>query len=109
MADNENVALFRLSAARAQDTIRETAKDDNKITWGTHALERMEERGIYDFDVLRILRSGWVEEDPEPTARGEWKCKMTMEIKRRRIAGVLTVIMLNGELFVKTVEWEDSM
>ena len=109
MDEHQNVARFRLTAARAQETIREAALDADNVVWSTHALERMEERGIYDIDVLRILRSGWVDNDPEPTVRGEWKCKITLNIKRGRTAGVVTIIMLNGALFVKTVEWEDSI
>lgn len=109
MEKKENVARFRLTASRAQKIIRETALDADNIVWGDHALERMEERGIYDIDVLRILRKGWVDEDPERTERGEWKCKITLNIKRGRTAGVVTIIMTNGALFVKTVEWEDSI
>ena len=109
MDEQQNVARFRLTAARAQEIIREAAQDADNVVWGTHALGRMEERGIYDIDVLRILRGGWVDDDPEPTDRGEWKCKVTLNIKRGRTAGVVTVIMQNGALFVKTVEWEDSI
>jgi len=32
---------------------------------------------------------------------------MTLEIKRGRTVGVVTIIMHNDMLFVKTVEWED--
>ena len=109
MDEQQRVARFRLTAARAQDYIREAAQDAHNVVWSRHALARMEERRIYDIDVLRILRNGWVDDDPEPTERGEWKCKMTLNMKRGRTAGVVTIIMLNGALFVKTVEWEDSI
>jgi len=70
-------------------------------------MERMSERGIFALDVLRILRTGWVDDEPEQTGSGEWKCKITLDIKRGRTAGVVTIIMHNDMLFVKTVEWED--
>ncbi len=100
---------YRLSASRAQEIIQERALDADNIVWSVHALERMDERGIYDIDVLRILRKGFVDDDPEQTERGEWKCKVTLNIKRGRTAGVVTIIMSQGELYVKTVEWEDSI
>lgn len=109
MDEHENVARLRLSASRAQEIIQERALDADNIVWSVHALERMDERGIYDIDVLRILRKGFVDDDPEQTDLGEWKCKVTLNIKRGRTAGVVTIIMSRGELYVKTVEWEDSI
>ncbi len=70
-------------------------------------MERMSERGIFTIDVLRILRAGWVDDEPEHTESGEWKCKVTLKTERGRTAGVVTIIMQNNMLFVKTVEWED--
>lgn len=109
MDKSKSVTRFRLTAARAQEMVRERAEDSDNIVWSTHALERMEQRGIYDVDVIRILRRGWVDADPEPTDRGEWKCKVTLNLKRGRTAGVVTIVMMNGALFVKTVEWEDGL
>lgn len=69
----------------------------------------MAEREIFDVDVLRVLRSGYVDEPPEQTAKNEWKCKVTLKIRGGRTAGVVTIILQSGKLFVKTVEWEDLL
>jgi len=91
----------------AQRRIREAAADSDNVIFGEHALERMEERGIYDVAVLEILRLGTIDGNPEITERKEWKCKMVKRIRGAREAGVITIILHNGRLFIKTVEWED--
>ncbi len=101
--------LFRLTPAVAEKRIRETAQDSFQIIWGEHALERMDERGFTDVQVLEILRTGMVVELPEKTELDEWKCKIVKELRGRRKAGVVTIILLNGRLFLKTVEWEDML
>jgi hypothetical protein len=101
------VARLNLTAAAAEKAIRKSAQDADNVILGKHAMERMSEREIFTADVLRILRTGWVDGEPEHTDSGEWKCKITLDIKRGRTAGVVTIIMHNDMLFVKTVEWED--
>ena len=91
----------------AERRIRAIAADSGKVILGDHAVERMAERDIFDFDVLRILRDGSIRGDPERTPRGEWKCKMVMRLRGGRDAGVVTIILRDDRLFVKTVEWED--
>lgn len=81
--------------------------DSDSIIWGDHALERMDERGITDIQVLEILRSGMVIESPSKSEFGEWQCKIIKELRGRRSAGVVTIFLHNGRLFLKTVEWED--
>ncbi|MCK5746646.1 MAG: DUF4258 domain-containing protein [Oricola sp.] len=101
------VVLFRLPPARAEATIRGRAKVSANVILGKHAKERAAERGIYKEDILRVLRTGWIKGEPEKTELGEWKCKMIRGIKGNREVGVVTVILLDDRLFVKTVEWED--
>ena len=105
--DEKKVAAMRLTAAIAQKRIREIAQITENVIWGTHARERMHEREIFDVDVLRVLREGYVDDAPELTERNEWKCKVTLKIRGGRTAGVVTIILHNGKLFVKTVEWEN--
>jgi hypothetical protein len=100
------VVKFRLTAPRAQARIREIAKISDDVILTDHALERMEKRGIVDVEVFRILRTGFVDDPPEDVGDGEWKCKITHHIGER-VAGVVTIILLNGKLVVATVEWED--
>ena len=98
---------LRLTAAVAEKRIRQIALVTENVILGTHALERMTEREIFDVDVFHVLRSGYVDEPPEQTAQNEWKCKVTLKIRGGRTAGVVTIILQNAKLFVKTVEWED--
>src|SRR5262245_7246627 len=102
MVDNNNVASLRLSAARAQARIRELAQNADNVEWSVHALERMSEREIYDRDVLKVLRKGYVEDPPEEGINaGEWKCKTVLKVRGGRVAGVVTIILRNGRLLVK--------
>lgn len=57
--------------------------------------------------LLKVLRSGTVEEGPSETEFGELKVKMVLRIRGSREAGVITIILEGHRLFVKTVEWED--
>ena len=98
---------LRLTAAVAEKRIRQIALVTENVILGTHALERMAEREIFDVDVFRALRLGYVDEPPEQPAQNEWKCKVTLKIRGRRTAGVVTIILQNAKLSVKTVEWED--
>ena len=108
MNSGRGVAPFKFGRATAQQRIRDLADNDNNIIWGDHALERMGERGIDDIVVLRVLRQGSVDAEPELTEYNEWKCKVTLKVKGSRVAGVVTIILHSARLFVKTVEWEDE-
>lgn len=103
----QTVAIYRLTPAIAEKRIRELAAISDNIDWAVHALRRMRERSILDADVLRTLRLGIIEGQPEQTLRREWKCKMTRPIKGNREIGVVTIVMQSNRLFIKTVEWED--
>ena len=105
--DTKKVAAMRLTAAIAQKRIREIAQKTENVILGNHAREQMSEREIFDIDVFRVLRQGYVDDAPEQTERNEWKCKIALKIKGGRTAGVVTIILHNGKLFVKTVEWEN--
>jgi predicted sugar kinase len=103
----QRVIRYRLTAAIAEQRIREFAAVSDNIKWSAHALMRMDEREIFDNDVLRILRRGMIGGDPEETPQGEWKCKMALRLRGTREAGVVVIILKRGGLLVKTVEWED--
>jgi hypothetical protein len=110
MADDpkNHLLQFRMTPRVAEQRIKAAAAQSVNIDWGIHALERMEYREIIDSDVLRVLRTGFIEGLPKKTnVAGEWKCKMVKAIRGGREVGVVTIILVGGRLFVKTVEWED--
>ena len=98
---------FRMTASRAEAIIRETAQDSDNVIFGDHARERMEERDFSDLEMLGALRTGMVMEEPTKMPRGEWKCKVVKRLRGVRDVGVVTIVLLSGKLFLKTVEWED--
>ncbi len=98
---------MRLTVGIAQKRIRDLAAVTENVILSNHARDRMREREIFDVDVLKVLRQGYVDDPPEQTERGEWKCKVTLKIRGGRTAGVVTIILHEGKLFVKTVEWEN--
>ncbi|MCJ9721136.1 DUF4258 domain-containing protein [Agrobacterium sp. SHOUNA12C] len=104
---SKSVSSFRLTPRVAETRIHMAAADSANVIFGNHVLERMDERGIPDVQVLDILRTGYVNATPERTENDEWKCKIVKEIRGRRQAGVVTIILNNGRLFLMTVEWED--
>lgn len=90
------------------DRIKHLAKDSKNVGFSDHAEERMDERGITDLDVFRVLRSGDIS-GPIVAGKfeGEWKCKIVAPVKGRREVGVVTLLIRNKKLRIKTVEWED--
>lgn len=101
------VAALRLTAGVAEKRIRDIAKVSGHVILSNHARERMVEREFFDSDVLRVLRTGYVDGAPALTGNNEWPCKITSKIREGRTGGVVTIILHSGKLFVKTVEWED--
>lgn len=88
--------------------IRFLAEDSGKVIFGDHAFDRVAERSITTEDVYRVLRLGEAAEPFTPGVNpGEWKTKVVAKLKGSRKVGVATVILLDGYLFIKTVEWED--
>jgi len=88
--------------------IQHLAKESRNVGFSAHAEDRMDERGITDLDTLRVLRTGHLSGPIEPgRSEGEWKCKIVGPIKGRREVGVVTLLIRNRKLRIKTVEWED--
>jgi hypothetical protein len=104
---NENVYPLALTPAQARAKIADIAKDTARVIIGDHAQQRMKRRGISDMELYRMLRFGNVLDDPTRTEQKEWKCKVVMKLTGNRVAGAVTIILHDGDLFVMTVEWED--
>lgn len=108
MAGPEPPLKFKPKRDALQKRIRELATDTDKVIWGAHAFERVEERDITTRDALTVLRTGLLDDHIEAgKSSGEWKGKMTKVMKGRREVGVVVIVIKDAELFVKTVEWED--
>ena len=102
------VVKFRLSAAKAQQRVRELATQTCNLVWTDHIGQRMSERGIDSDAMLRILRTGDIEGEPQETEKaGDWKLKVVRKMNSGRVAGVVTVIAQNSRLVLITAEWED--
>ncbi|MCW3846557.1 DUF4258 domain-containing protein [Sphingomonas sp. LB-2] len=102
------VVQFRPLPSQLLAMVQSAAAESRNVSFGSHALDRMEERGITTLDALRVLRSGEIKGGIEAGQNaGEWKCKIIKQIKGTREVGVITIVMKTGRLFVKTVEWED--
>jgi hypothetical protein len=88
--------------------IRKIAEKSEAVLFSPHALERMAERGLTDVEVIRALRFGSVSGLPwhEPDIGGRG-CKVVFLPRGGRAVGVITVVLEEMELLVKTVEWED--
>lgn len=102
------VVPFQPRVGDLETVVHEIAKLDRHVYLGSHTRERMEERGITRLDAIRVLQRGSI---AGAIARGrnpgEWKCKVIARLKGSREIGVVTVVVEERKLFVKTVEWED--
>jgi len=107
------VVSFKPRIADLEKTIRALAGDSKKVRWRarlyeSHAESRMDWRDITDKMMFDVLRTGFIKGDIEPgRSPGEWKAKMAKQMKGQREVGVVTVVINNERLFIKTVEWED--
>jgi hypothetical protein len=79
-------------------------------SYGRHVFQRRGERSIDINDALDVLRLGEIDGPVEPGVNaGEWKCKVTAKPEgANRELGVAVVVIRDSELFLVTVEWEDT-
>jgi hypothetical protein len=94
-------------AAPLMRRIRELAVETKNVFLSEHALERMWERGIDDLEVFQVLRLGEIRGAPWAEPSGESACKVVFRLQGSRTLGVITILLVEGAIFVKTVEWED--
>lgn len=108
-----SVVPFKPRVSELELRIRSLAEDSRNVRWrsstyATHAESRMEWRDITDRMMFEVLRTGYLKGEIEPGMKpGEWKAKMVKQMKGSREVGVVTIVINNQKLFVKTVEWED--
>jgi hypothetical protein len=102
------VVPIRPKLADIHAAIRRIANEDRQVYLSSHAKERMEQRSITRLDVVRVLNRGHIDGPITPgDAPGEWKCKVVANVRGSRDIGVVTLVIANEKLLVKTVEWED--
>lgn len=90
-------------------TIRGLAKE-RKIGFLDHADVRLRQRGFDIFDVFAALdKSGRIDGSIEAGKNeGEWKVKIVdVPEGTSRKMGVITIVVKERRLLIKTVEWED--
>lgn len=92
-----------------ENRIRKIAAETSRVLLSDHAADRMWARGIDDSEVFEVLRLGgirglpWFEENKTEPA-----CKMVFRRRGAREIGVVTIVLVDERLLVKTVEWEDE-
>lgn len=102
------IVKFRPKASELEAIVQSLANNTSCVLFTNHALERMDQREIIRLDVLRVLRIGHIKGDIEAGKNaGEWKCKFVARLKGSRDIGVVTLVISNAKLLIKTVEWED--
>jgi hypothetical protein len=90
------------------ELIRELSRQ-RRIGFLDHSEKRLAQRGFDVFDVYCTLENGHFADDIEAGANeGEWKVKIvdTPEGTSRKM-GVVTIVVKDKRLLIKTVEWED--
>ncbi len=96
-------------ASRHLNAMAADAKLDLSLT--LHARERMTERSLIMGDVLHVLRSGFVYEEPESTTRPDlWKYKIE-GLSPNSYGRHICVVVIPGpgpSVKIVTVMWKDE-
>ena len=106
MARTPNQPQSILRTDEATKRVRELAESSSNVIFTDHAREQGRARDISTEDVMRILRSGFINDAPI-AEDGKWKVKVLFKLRGQRDAGVVALILWQGKLVIKTVEWED--
>ncbi|GAD90628.1 MULTISPECIES: DUF4258 domain-containing protein [Vibrio] len=75
----EGIDEFPLTSASAKRLINElSSKHSARVFIGSHARERMEQRGVTRMQIFQVLanKHSRVTEAPHQTPRGDWKCNL---------------------------------
>jgi hypothetical protein len=82
---------------------------ERRYAFMNHAQDRFLERGFDIFDFYYVLEHGHIDGKIEAGKRdGEWKVKVVDVPKgTSRKMGVVTIVVKEIRLLIKTVEWED--
>lgn len=100
-ATNDNVIAFHGSRPWLQRTVQERARSSGNVVV-RHAQERMTLRDIALDEVLRVLRCGMCQEDPQPGHGSDWRAKMVGTATGREI---VVAVSSADELVVVVTVW----
>ena len=101
MDANENVIVLRGSRQWFQRTVRDLASDSGTVIVVDHARQRMALRDIGLDEVLRVLRCGTCEDEPQQGHGSDWRAKMVGSATGREIV-VAVAVTSKRELVVVT-------
>jgi hypothetical protein len=97
-----------LRCDEAEQVIRTRANDTDNVIITDHAFDRVENREIIQPDILNILRTGYVIDNPQLAKKGGWEVIVKKKLRGRREAAVVTVIFKESEkIIIVTVMWVD--
>ena len=101
-----------LGPADATRWINEKAKhDDLELLWTGHIKDQMRQRGLIQGDVLHLLKTGFVFEDPEPATRpGFWKYRIEGTTPNSKPRQLRMVVIPSSKRAIKlvTMMWLDE-
>ena len=85
MDTNGNVVALIGSRHWFQRTVRHLARDSGNVIVTGHARQRMAVRDIALDEVLRVLRCGTCDEEPQPGHGSDWRARMVGSATGREI------------------------
>jgi hypothetical protein len=98
--------------AEATKRINGCAKGDNlTLTFAFHAKERLDERGLVMGDLLYLLKTGFVYEEPEESTRADhFKYRIEGTTPNSDGRTIRAVVIPSGgcEIKIVTVMWRDE-
>lgn len=105
-------AFGKWSPADASRQLNAMARDANlNLSLTLHAKERMNERGLIMADVLHVIKTGFVYEEPEATTRTDlWKYRIE-GLSPNSAGRHVRVVVIPGpgpSFKIVTVMWKDE-
>jgi hypothetical protein len=102
--DHKVIALVSPSNNDVLRVMREIlSANDGSIIWTFHSLERMQDRGISNTQVLHCLEKGTLAEPPAfNNAKGNWKFTM-QHVTAGKEVGVAVALNLEDRIIIITV------
>ena len=99
--------------AQAAERIRWIAQDDaTELSYKQHAIEQLRTRNLLMGDVLHVLKTGFVYENPQKASRdGFWKYKIENKSPNSRSREIRVVVIPSVKpqiLKIITVMWIDE-